>query len=260
MAIGPRGDVFVVGRQMGRVEVFNTDGALMRAWGREGRGPGELLNPRDICVSAADEVFVADTDNHRVLVFSAEGMFVRAIGSFGVGRAPGDLAQPQGVAVSVAGELFVADSVNERVSVFRASDGAFLRLVGSDGPVDSRLGLPTAVAVSAAGEVFVADNYNRVCVFRANDGTFLRAFGSMCGEPRQRLLDHVAVTVAGELLVTSWKFNGQTWYQVHSARDGVFLRELELAGKQGRAGATVAVNARGDTVVVACRGRVQMLE
>ncbi|PKO22545.1 MAG: hypothetical protein CVU38_08945, partial [Chloroflexi bacterium HGW-Chloroflexi-1] len=42
--------------------------------------PGELSAPADIAVDAAGNVYIADTGNHRVQVFTPGGTFLRGFG------------------------------------------------------------------------------------------------------------------------------------------------------------------------------------
>jgi DNA-binding beta-propeller fold protein YncE len=109
-----------------RISVFRRgDGALLRRFGSQGRGDGQLYNPQGLCfmpVSGHRHVAVADYDNARVSVFSVEGEFVRHVGV-------GKLKWPDGVACSAFDELVVADSGSNRVVVFSAS-GEMLHTMG----------------------------------------------------------------------------------------------------------------------------------
>jgi DNA-binding beta-propeller fold protein YncE len=89
---GPSGvcaddDVIMVSeRDAHRISAFSRgDGALLRRFGCEGSGDGQLYWPRGLCfMSGHRHVAVADCGNNRVSVFSVEGEFVRHVG---VGRA-----------------------------------------------------------------------------------------------------------------------------------------------------------------------------
>jgi DNA-binding beta-propeller fold protein YncE len=99
-----------------RISVFKRrDGALLRRFGREGSGDGQLQNPCGLCfMSGHRHVAVADLNNNRVSVFSVEGEFVRHVGV-------GELSGPTGVACSAFDEIVVADWGKYRVVVFSAS-------------------------------------------------------------------------------------------------------------------------------------------
>jgi sugar lactone lactonase YvrE len=76
--------------------------------------------PRDVVVDAEGNVYVSDTGNKRVRVYTAEGEYLRDIGT--AGSDLGQLDEPGGLAISPDGRLFVADTWNRRISVF-ALDG-----------------------------------------------------------------------------------------------------------------------------------------
>ncbi len=130
VAVGPQGNVYVADTWNHRVVAFTAQGAPLRTWGgygtpEEGTNPMALWGPRDIAVDNAGNVIVADTGGKRLRVYTAEGEWLRDIGSAGDG--PGGLEEPVGVAVNpVNDEIYVADTWNQRIQVF-GPDGAPLR-------------------------------------------------------------------------------------------------------------------------------------
>jgi tripartite motif-containing protein 71 len=127
---GPAGvcaddDVIIVSeRAANRISVFNRgDGALLRRFGSQGRGDGQLHWPHGLSfMSGHRHVAVAEHINRRVSVFSVEGEFVRHVGV-------GKLSRPTGVACSAFDEIVVADYGSCRVVVFSAS-GEMLHTMG----------------------------------------------------------------------------------------------------------------------------------
>ena len=110
-----------------------------------------------MAVSAAGQVYVADTGNDRMQIFNSSGTFQSSVGSFG--DAPGQFHQPTGVAVSATGLVFVADPGNARIEVFDSS-GGYVTAFGSSGSGAGQFQDPYGVAVSPTGEIFVADSGN----------------------------------------------------------------------------------------------------
>jgi DNA-binding beta-propeller fold protein YncE len=106
------------------ISVFRRgDGALLRRFGSEGSGDGQLDYPQGLCFTSGHRyVAVADCYNNRVSVFSVEGEFVRHVGV-------DNLHLPSGVACSAFDELVVGDRGNNCVVVFSAS-GEMLRKMG----------------------------------------------------------------------------------------------------------------------------------
>ncbi len=71
-------------------------------------------------MDSAGRVFITDTGNKRVVVFTADGEYVTQFGSAGMG--PGQFDEPVGLAVDLAGLVYVADTWNQRIQVFQADD------------------------------------------------------------------------------------------------------------------------------------------
>jgi DNA-binding beta-propeller fold protein YncE len=67
-------------------------------------------------VGPGGQVFVADTGNHRIVRFSADGARQRDWG--GRGPEPGNLFDPIGLAVAGDGRVFVCDNGNGRMQIF----------------------------------------------------------------------------------------------------------------------------------------------
>jgi hypothetical protein len=83
-----------------------------------GRTDGRLLGPEGIAVdSSSGNVYVADTANNRIQVFSSNGTFISKWGGYGSGN--GTLRFPTDIAVdSSSGNVYVADTANNRISAF----------------------------------------------------------------------------------------------------------------------------------------------
>jgi len=84
-------------------------------WVDGGSGDGELDQP---CGVAAhdDEIFVADTWNHRISVFElATGKWLRSFGSRG--DQPGQFTYPTGITIAQGGRLYVTERTGKRVQM-----------------------------------------------------------------------------------------------------------------------------------------------
>ena len=75
--------------------------------------------PSGIAVDASDNVFVADTFNHRIQQFDTAGNFISEWGSEGSGN--GSFNLPFGVAADSSGTIYVADTFNHRIQQFDIS-------------------------------------------------------------------------------------------------------------------------------------------
>ena len=77
------------------------------------RSPSELDWPK--CI-ALDKVYVSDSCNHRISIFTSEGTFVSSFGS--KGRKEGEFLSPRGLAVNRNGVVYVCDRDNDRLQLF----------------------------------------------------------------------------------------------------------------------------------------------
>lgn len=156
-----------------------------------------MFFPSGVDVDANGTIAVADTYNHRILIYTADGAFVRTVGQWGeagwsdVNASLGRMAYPYQVAVrrgtrlgdptDTAGRLYVLDQGNQRVQVFDAAFHPLFAFGGRDASssLPGNFEWPNGLAVDAArGQIFVADgNNHRVQVF-SETGAFLFMFGS----------------------------------------------------------------------------------
>ena len=77
-------------------------------------GDAELNLPSSISIH--DIVYVTESRNHRVSMFTSEGQFLRSFGTKGDG--PGQFYYPYGIAVDRDGLVYVSDCFNDRIQIF----------------------------------------------------------------------------------------------------------------------------------------------
>lgn len=185
LAVNSRGEIFVAEYMGGeRVQVFRPAGdgpsgvQLVRVIGRAGVGPGEFNRAEGLCVDTCDRLYVADSCNHRIQIFSPEGEWIGAYGK--AGSAPGELSYPYDIAVDAAGWQFVCEFGNSRIQVFD-SDGAPLEILGGPGVAPGRFANPWSIALDSRGNLYVADSQNH------RVQKLVRRAGSLAAErgPRQ---------------------------------------------------------------------------
>jgi len=234
IAVAPDGNLYVADRGNNRVDVFSPQGQFLFAFGKgvnptAGVGSPDICNAEtgcadavasdaaggmnelhDLAIAPGGNVFVADSLNSRVDVFSPQGQFLYAFGKgvdpggnnvctgsceAGEGVGAGGLSSPRGVALD-SGRVYVVENASKRVSVFTEA-GGFLFAFGKGVNV-SGMGDPDVCTITgcgegdsngaggllaphgieiAAGRVYVANTNNfRIEVF-STAGEFLFAFG-----------------------------------------------------------------------------------
>jgi len=179
IAIAPDGSLYVADMQNDRIQHFDQNGQLLQAWGSTSPGcpyPGAppegvptdtFCQPWDVAVSPDGRwVYVADTWNHRIMKFTADGTLVKYWAHAYYGQDdPEGIWGPRGIAVDAQGRVFVADTGNKRILIFDA-DGNYLTQFGSPGLLPGQFDEPVGLAFDANGYLYVADTWNqRVQVF-----------------------------------------------------------------------------------------------
>jgi tripartite motif-containing protein 71 len=182
IAVDPRGSVYITDPADGRISRFWGDGTyLSEIGGPADVGGAGLSEAGSVAVgSSSGDLYVADTDHNRILVYSPAGVLLSRFGANGGNGSPGSGAgefnHPEAVAVDDAGDMYVADTYNNRI-VELSPAGAVLAQWGSRGMADGRFHSPTGIALDAAGNVYVVDSENnRVEVFDSG-GHFLEKWG-----------------------------------------------------------------------------------
>jgi hypothetical protein len=149
----------------------------------------EFDNPQGVAVDTAGNVYVAESNNHRIRVVSPSGTVSTLAGSGSPGSANGvgpaaQFYHPAGVAVDTAGNVYVADSNNHRIRVVSPS-GTVSTLAGNGSPgfangvgPAAQFNNPNGVAVDTAGNVYVADYYNNLIRVVSPSGTVSTLAGS----------------------------------------------------------------------------------
>jgi hypothetical protein len=152
---------------------------------------------RRILVGPNSNVYLLDSGNHRVLVFSPSGKLVRQISE--IGQGPGGLFDPYDMAVDRGGNVYVIDS-KQRVQGFSA-EGKFYGGFKYQGEC-------LAIAVNGRGEYLLSQpaSGSLISVYGPN-GDYRRSFGALKTEAPGRTKAvanrvHMSVTSKDEVYVS----------------------------------------------------------
>lgn len=185
IAIGENGLLFCSDEHENVIKVFSPDaitpfpevnftGDHVRKWGKSGSRKGYLNGPSGICFGANNHLFIVDSNNDRIQVFTDEGEFVNCWGT--TGKNKGEFNKPWGIVCDKNDDVYVSDWGNNRVQKF-SSDGKHILNVGVDSNHNHSLNHPAGVAVDNEGLIYVTDWGNkRVQIYTAN-GNFVSSLG-----------------------------------------------------------------------------------
>jgi sugar lactone lactonase YvrE len=186
VAVDSGGNLYIADRDNGRIRKVDSAGIISTVAGGgsllfddEG-GPainGHLGHPTDIAFSESGDLYIADSDYHRIRKIDANGIITTVVGnctsagcsgSFsgdgGLASASG-LNHPSGFVFDAEGNLYIADTGNNRI---RKVDGnGIITTVAGNGQagydgdgsaaISAELNSPSGVAVDAAGNLYIND-------------------------------------------------------------------------------------------------------
>jgi sugar lactone lactonase YvrE len=187
LAISAMGDLYIADTHNHRVrKVAAATGIITTAAGAGVAGfsgdggtatAARLDLPTALAIDAAGNLYVADTDNHRVRRIAAGTGVITTVAGDGVERFAGDggpatassIDSPNGLAVDAAGNLYIADTHNGRVREVSVASGVISTVAGTgsvgfsgDGGAATTAGLalPRGLTIDSAGNIYVADSAN----------------------------------------------------------------------------------------------------
>ena len=156
-------------------------------------GAGHLSEPHEAVVGPGGAIYVADPAAHAVVVYSAQGAYLRSLVKGGEA-----LKSPYALAVG-GGALYVLDSDMGHILVYSGAANSYTRAIGTSG----QLGLGRGIARGAAGALYVANPARNSIVVYDAGGKLLNErslpLGAALGQYNQPA--HVAVGPDGSVLV-----------------------------------------------------------
>ncbi len=138
MATASDGSIYLADSRNHRIVHLDAQGLYLNSWGNygnvmDGDTPGGRFNePWGIAVGPDGNVYVADTWNHRIQVFSPDGQFLRMWASFDIAGTVDGFWGPRGIAVDKDNHVYVTDTGKQRVVIFDA-EGNYLNQFGGLG-------------------------------------------------------------------------------------------------------------------------------
>ena len=192
LALNSTGDLFIADSHNHRIrKVSATSGVIATIAGTGSAGfsgdgaaatAAQLDLPVALAINAAGDLYIADTNNHRVRKISAGSGVITTIAGNGVETFAGDnglataasIDSPNGLALDSSGNLYIADTHNGRVRMVSATTGVISTVAGAgftngnvqtysgDGSAATSAGLalPRGLAIDSAGNLYLADSAN----------------------------------------------------------------------------------------------------
>jgi len=169
VATAKNGDVLVADSELRRVVRLDSEGNPKGTFGFE-----DLERPTGLAIDAkSGRIFVADTGEHNIKVYSDAGKLVQVIGQ--IGTKWGEFNAPTHVSF-VDDRLYVTDTFNARVQLFD-SNGKFIRAVGSRGLYLGNLVRPKGVTADSLGNIYIVESFHDYLLVYDRNARFLLPIG-----------------------------------------------------------------------------------
>lgn len=177
IAIDANDNIYVADTNNRRIRKISPDGTVTTLSGTgssgstDGAGNVARFNaPQDLAVNAAGEVFVADTNNHRIRKVLPDGTTSTLAGSSsGFADGPGASARfrnPRGITIASNGDIYIADSSNHRIRKIDSSNnvstvaGTGLAGFADDIASAALFNNPFQLSFDSQGNLYIADTNN----------------------------------------------------------------------------------------------------
>ena len=175
-----------------QVQKFSRNGRHIKTVGCYGTGQAEFMNPSGLGVTCKGdgELYVCDSNNHRIQVLDLDLKFKRSFGS--QGKAAGQFCYPTSIAFDSNGQIFIADSMNNRIQCFSSKECPLYAIEHKN------LSTPTGLLLHD-DHLYVTDYHNHRVMVITLAGDFVTTFGS----EHVKFPEGITVDEDGFLYVTS---------------------------------------------------------
>lgn len=178
VAFDGKGLIYVSDAKIKKIFVYDENGSAKSVIG----SPDELYRPTGIAINRElGLLYVADTLQHHIKVYTLDGKLVSTIGKRGEGD--GEFNYPTNVNIDRRnGNIVVGDTQNFRIQIFD-KNGKFISKFGKIGDKPGMFARPKGVAVDTEGHIYAADGaFNNIQIFN-DKGELLLYFGGPGTDP-----------------------------------------------------------------------------
>jgi DNA-binding beta-propeller fold protein YncE len=164
ITVDKQDQIYIFTRSQPTVQVYKTDGTLVRAWYMEDSSGSHFIR-----VGPEGNIWTANIAEHVVRKYSPRGKLLLTLGELGIaGSDEGHFDRPTDMAILPAGDIFVSDGYGNRRVVHFDAKGDYVNQWGQEGDGPGRFALPHAIVADSHKRLYVADRENaRIQVFDA---------------------------------------------------------------------------------------------
>ena len=139
-----------------------------------GKGDTKFDLPNGLRINQYDELYVCDSNNHRIQIFDLDLNFKRTFGREGCGIS--QLSAPTDVDFDIKGNVYIVDSWNNRIQVF-THDDQHIQVIRNQTLGNSKLNTPLSICIHN-NFIYVTDYYNHRVVVMNQKGELATILGA----------------------------------------------------------------------------------
>lgn len=136
-----------------------------------GNDNNSLKEPMGITVGADQKIYIADTGNQKIKVFSSNGDFKFAFGK--KGQKENEFGYPYGIVYLKNGHLLISDTINQNVREFSGAGKYIKTWINKNQNIK-----PGAMYQDSNGKVYISDLKNHQVVVVSNNGKMQKRINS----------------------------------------------------------------------------------
>ncbi|MBW7990526.1 MAG: 6-bladed beta-propeller, partial [Planctomycetes bacterium] len=165
IAVDKQDQIYIFTRSQPTVQVYKTDGTLLRAWYMEDSSGSHFIR-----IGPDGNIWTANISEHVVRKYNTKGKLLLTLGEPGIaGTDKGHFDKPTDMAILPTGDIFVSDGYGNRRVVHFDANGKYVNQWGQDGDGPGQFALPHSIVADSHERLYVADRENaRVQVFDTN--------------------------------------------------------------------------------------------
>ena len=117
IAVGKDGTLYIADTGNQRIQVLDSNGRFLRAFGAQGDRPGEFIRPKGVAVDSEGHIYVADAEFNNFQILTKDGQPLLAVGT--LGPRAGEFALVAVIHVAANDRIYTSEMFHGRIQVFQ---------------------------------------------------------------------------------------------------------------------------------------------
>lgn len=160
LAIAIYNETLYIAERTGDILITDLKGKVLNKFGTPGAAQGLLNYPNGLAIAGDGRIFVSDTGNGRVQIFSPQGTYLQTLDNRNT-----QLNLPRGIAFDDLGQLFLIDTFNHSILGYN-ENLSYIYSFGDRGMEEGQFNFPNGIAIDGDYLIYITDRENnRVQVF-----------------------------------------------------------------------------------------------